>query len=120
MSERPQELDRLRILGATTTLTHEEIFRMRRELLGRGVRSGEADRLLAESARIVTVRLPGLVSPLNRLGSTWEEQCLLDPDSAAVTAKNIAAESAAIEVRSGSLVDRLDEIAARMCRLLGP
>jgi hypothetical protein len=119
MTERPKELERLRILVSTATLTHEAIFGMRRMVLERGLDIGEADRLLAESARIVTVRLPGLTTRVRRLGSRWEEQSLLDPDAARATAEEIAAEYATVEGELNALAARVDDIAARMHRLLG-
>jgi hypothetical protein len=78
MPERPPAIMQLNSLLGAVTIAHEAIFEMRRELIARDQGNPEQARLLTESARIVTVELPGLSAVARRLSARWQEQSLLD------------------------------------------
>ena len=118
MSAHPEQLERLDAMLGTATLAHETIFRLRRRLLGRESAMTETSQLLAESATIATVRLPGLAVPLRRLGARWDEESLLDPAAASRTAQEIETRFAAVEAEFEMLLARQREIAARLRSLL--
>jgi hypothetical protein len=118
MTTRPQPLRRLATIQSAADLAHLAIFDMHRELLGRDDVRAVSAGLLAESAQIATVRLPGLTAPLRRLGARWEEQSLLDPTTANDTADQIIAGFADIEPDLGELLARQREIAACLRELL--
>lgn len=120
MPERPPASARLDALLSTATIAHEAIFEMRRELIAGDRASPEQARLLEESARIVTVELPGLSAEARRLSAKWGEQNLLHPEGAEKTREELEAEVARIESAIGSLLDRQREIAAQLRSMLKP
>jgi hypothetical protein len=120
VSDRPEQLRRLDTLQGAADLAHQAIFDMHRELLGRDRAQAESTRLLAESARIATARLPQLTAQARRLGAKWDEEWVLDPPAVAGTARKIVAELAVVEPEISSLLARQREIAARLRELLAP
>jgi hypothetical protein len=114
MPERPQAITQLNSLLGAVTIAHEAIFEMRRELIARDQGSPEQARLLAESARIVTVELPRLSAVARRLSVRWQEQSLRDTAGAKETLAELESELARIEPDVDSLLDRQREIAARL------
>jgi phage-related minor tail protein len=103
---------------STAMIAHEAIFEMRRELIAGDRASPEQARLLEESARIVTVELPGLSATARRLSAKWEEQSLLHPDGAGKTLEELEAEVARSELAVRPLLDRQREIAAQLRSML--
>lgn len=69
----------------------------RRELIARDRGNAEQARLLAESARIVTVELPGVSAAARQLSTKWQEQSVLDAKGAAETLAELEAELVRIE-----------------------
>ena len=114
MSDRPVAITRLNFLLAEATIAHEAIFDLHRRLLVRGLAGTDSAELVAESAQIATVRLPGLAVPLRGLATRWDEENLLDPQAADSTAQEIAAQLAAVEPEMRSLLARQSEIAAKL------
>jgi hypothetical protein len=118
VSESPAPLQRLNSLLAEATIAHEAIFELHRRLLVRERGGSESTELVAESARIATVRLPALAVPLRGLDTRWQEESVLDPHAADLTAREAAAGLAAVEPEMRSLLARQSEIAARLRALL--
>ncbi|HXV05597.1 MAG TPA: hypothetical protein VFP23_06805 [Solirubrobacterales bacterium] len=114
MPDRPAAITRLSTLLAEATIAHGAIFDLHRRLLVRGRTGTDSAGLLAESARIATMRLPALAAPLGRLATRWDEESLLDPQAADSTAREIAARLAAVEPEMRSLLARQSEIAAKL------
>jgi hypothetical protein len=102
------------------TVAHEAIFEMRRELIARDRSGPEQARLLAESARIVTVDLPALTAAARRLAGTWQDQDVLDPKAAETTLAELEAELARIRPEVSALLGRQREIAARLRSMREP
>jgi hypothetical protein len=107
------------LLGAVT-IAHEAIFEMRRDLIARDRGNPEQARLLAESARIVTVELPDLSAVARQLATKWQEQSLLDTEVAEETLAELESELARIEPDFESLLNRQQEIAARLSLMREP
>jgi hypothetical protein len=120
MPEPPAAILRLDSLLAQAAITHEVIFEMRRGLIARDRGTSEQARLLAESARIVTVDLPALTATARRLARTWQEQDVLDPKAAETTLAELEAELARIEPETFPLLGRQREIAARLRSMREP
>jgi hypothetical protein len=118
VSESPAALQRLDSMLAEATIAHEAIFELHRRLLVRERGGNESAELVAESARIATVRLPALAVPLRGLLTRWPEESVLDQYAAASTAREAAAQLAAVEPEMRSLLARQSEIAARLRALL--
>ncbi len=114
MPERPQAIRRLDSLLAAAMIAHEAIFEMRRELIARDKGNPEQARLLAESARIVTVDLPALSADVRQLSAKWKEQALLDSEGAKGAIAELEADLARIEPRIDLLLNRQREIAAQL------
>lgn len=110
----PTAIQRLDLLFKTATITHESIFEIRRELIADDRGNPEQAQLLEESARIVTVELPGLSAPARQLAAKWRDQSLLDAEAAAKTLAELESELGRIATDAESLLDRQLEIAARM------
>jgi hypothetical protein len=117
MRERPEEIERLEEILRGAGLAHEVIFDLHRRLLDRDPSRTDSLELVAESARIVTVRLPRLTAGLRGLAARWDEESLFDPAAADRTAELLARELQAIEPLAGSLTKRQVEIAAALSRL---
>jgi hypothetical protein len=120
MPARPPAITRLDSLLGAATIAHEAIFEMRRELIARDQGNPEQARLLAESARIVTIELPGLSAAARRLSAKWREQSLLDSKGAEQTLAELESELARIEPDIDSLLNRQQEIAAQMRSMREP
>lgn len=114
MAEDPAAIKQLNLLLSSATIAHETIFEIRRELIERDRGSPEQARLLEESARIVTIELPGLSASARQLSAKWREQSLLDAKRAEKTLAELESELARIEIDAESLLDRQIEIAARL------
>jgi hypothetical protein len=114
MPDRPAAITRLNFLLAQATIVHEAIFDLHRRLLVRGRVGTDSAELVAESARIAIVRLPGLAVPLRELAARWDEESLLDRQAADSTAQEIAARLAAVEPEMRSLLAHQSEIAAKL------
>ena len=112
--EDPTAIKELDLLLQTATIAHESIFEIRRELIASDRGDPEQAQLLEESARIVTVELPGLSATARQLSAKWRDQVLLDAEGAAKTLAELKSELARIKVDAESLLDRQLEIAARM------
>lgn len=120
MAEHPAAIKQLHLLLSTATIAHEAIFEIRRELIERDRGSPEQAQLLEESARIVTVELPGLSASARQLSAKWREQSLLDAKGAERTLAELESELARIETDAESLLDRQIEIAARLNSMREP
>lgn len=118
--ERPPATKQLDALLSSAMIAHEAIFEMRRELIAGDRGNPEQARLLEESARIVTVDLPGLTASARQLSVRWAEQSLLNPEAAKETAGELEAELGRIEAEVKSRFDRQREIAARLRAMLEP
>jgi hypothetical protein len=118
MPERPPAIKRLDSLLSAAMIAHEAIFEMRRELIATDRATPEQARLLEESARIVTMELPTLSASARRQSAQWAEQSLLDPEGAARTINQLETELRRIEPRLLSLLDRQQEIAAKLRAML--
>ncbi len=114
MPEDPTAVKELDLLLQTATIAHESIFEIRRELIASDRGNPEQAQLLEESARIVTVELPGLSATARQLSAKWRDQVLLDAERATETLAELKSELARIKVDAESLLDRQLEIAARM------
>ncbi len=112
--EDPTAIKELDLLLQTATIAHESIFEIRRELIASDQGNLEQAQLLEESARIVTVELPGLSTTARRLSAKWRDQVLLDAEGAAKTLAELKSELMRIKGDAESLLDRQLEIAARM------
>lgn len=112
--EGPTAIKELDLLLQTATITHESVFEIRRELIASDQGNPEQARLLEESARIVTVELPGLSATARQLSAKWRDQVLLDAEGAAKTLAELQSELSRIKVDAESLLDRQQEIATRM------
>jgi len=112
--EDPTAIKELDLLLQTATIAHESIFEIRCELIASDQGNPEQAQLLEESARIVTVELPGLSATARRLSVEWRDQVLLDAEGAAETLAELNSELARINVDAESLLERQLEIAARM------
>lgn len=110
----PTAIKELDLLLQTATIAHESIFEIRRELIASDQGTPEQAQLLEESARIATVELPGVSSTARHLSAKWRDHVLLDTDGAARTLAELKSELARIRVDAESLLDRQQEIAARM------
>jgi hypothetical protein len=120
MPERPPAIERLDSLLGAVTIAHEIIFEARRELITEDRGAPEQARLLAESAKIVTVNLPGLSATARQLSVRWQEQSLLDSKGAEETLVELESELARIEPHVDSLLDRQREIAAQLRSMREP
>jgi hypothetical protein len=92
MSDRPEEIERLKDILRGAGLAHEVIFDLHRRLLDSDPSRTDSLELVAESARIATVRLPQLTAGLRGLASRWDEQSLPGPEAANRTAELLARE----------------------------
>lgn len=120
MPERPPPIKRLDSMLGAVTIAHEIIFEMRRELITDDRGNPEQARLLAESARIVTVELPGLSATARQLSVRWREQSLLDSKGAEETLAELESELERIEPGIDSLLNRQQEIAAHLRSMREP
>lgn len=120
MPERPQAIAQLDSLLAAATIAHEAIFEIRRELIARDQGDPEQARLLAESARIVTVDLPALSATARQLSAKWREQRLLDNEGAESTLAELETDLARIEPKIDLLLNRQREIAAQLRSMREP
>jgi hypothetical protein len=120
MPGRPPAVTQLNSLLGAVTIAHEAIFEMRRELIARDRGNPEQARLLAESARIVTVELPGLSANARRLSARWQERILLDTKAAEETLAELESELARIEPSVESLLNRQREIVAQLKSMRDP
>ncbi|MGH2953897.1 MAG: hypothetical protein ACRDK9_07725 [Solirubrobacterales bacterium] len=119
MPDRPAPLGRLDSLLSASAIAHEAIFDMRHELTSTGRCGAEPDELLRESAMIAATRLPDATARARSLARRWGEQTVLDPDAAAATVHELAAELERIEPEIRRLIDRQRRIAARLHSMLG-
>jgi hypothetical protein len=119
MTARPEQVERLEAIQGGAKIAHEVMFDVHRELLEREPARTDSAKLLAESAQIAAMHLPGLTVRLRRLAARWDEENLLDPAAAEETAQQIATEFAAIQPRLKTLIARQREIGARLRALLG-
>lgn len=110
----PTAIKELDLLLQTATITHESVFEIRRELIASDQGNPEQAQLLEESARITTIELPGLSAAARQLSAKWRDQVLLDAEGAAKTLAELKSELARIKVDAESLLNRQQEIAARM------
>ena len=120
MPERPPAIGQLNSLLGAATIAHEAIFEMRRELIARDRGNPKQARLLAESAQIANVELPGLCATARRLAAMWQERSLLDAEGAEDALTELESELARIEPDADSLVNRQREIAARLRAMREP
>jgi hypothetical protein len=120
MSGRPEELERLDEILGSVRIAHETGFELSRLFLTRESAASEVADLLAESARIAIVELPRLLGSLRRLALRWEDENLLDPETAARTAAQIATEMEAVEPAAESLLRRHREVVAKLRELTRP
>lgn len=120
MPECPPAIKRLDSLLGAVTIAHEIIFDIRRELIADDRGNPEQARLLAESAQIVTVELPGLSATARQLSARWREQSLLDSKGAEQTLAELESELARIEPSVDSLLNRQREIAAQLRSMREP
>lgn len=120
MPDRPPAIKRLNSLLGAVTIAHEIIFEIRRELITDDRGNPEQARLLAESAQIVTVELPGLSATARQLSAKWREQSLLDSKGAEETLAELESELARIEPNVDSLLNRQREIAAQLRSMRKP
>ena len=114
MPERPPAIKRLDSLLGAARIAHETIFEMRRRLIAAERADPEQDRLLEESARIVTVELSSLSANARRLSAKWSEQSVLDPEGAAKTLVELEAELNRVEPHFLSLHERQRQIAGQL------
>jgi len=120
MQQRPTPITRLDSLLGAVTIAHEIIFEARRELITEDRGTPEQARLLAESAKIVTVDLPDLSAAARQLSVQWQEQNLLDSKGAEETLAELESELTRIEPRVDSLLDRQREIATQLRSMREP
>jgi hypothetical protein len=113
LAERPGPLGQLDRYFAATTIAHEYIADLHRELVARHRDSERTRELLAESAAVVLERMPELTRELRRLGLEWEDQKLLDPPQAEQTLQIIERSLAEVEPELSALRARQDEIARK-------
>ena len=116
----PPAIKRLDSLLGAVTIAHEIIFEIRRELIMDDRGNPEQARLLEESARIVTIELPGLSASARQLSARWREQSLLDSEGAEETLAELDSELARIEPNVDSLLNRQREIAAQLRSMREP
>jgi hypothetical protein len=118
MTERPDPFAALDRYFAAATIAHEYVADLQRELAALGTDSGHTRALLAESAAVVTERMPALTRELRQLGDEWETQNLLDPPRAKRTL--LLAETRLIEAEPelSALRARRDAIVVEMRGLL--
>lgn len=120
MPEHPPAIQRLNSLLGAVTIAHEIIFELRRELITSDRGTPEQARLLAESAQIVTVELPGLSATARQLSARWQEQSLLDSKGAEEPLAELESELTRIEPNVDSLINRQREIAAQLRSMREP
>jgi predicted metal-dependent hydrolase len=112
MAERPAPLEQLDRYFAATTIAHEYIADLHRELAALQQDSERTWELLRESAAVVLEGMPELTRELRRLERDWTEQELLDPPQAGRTLDAIEAGLTDVEPELSALRERQDEIAA--------
>jgi hypothetical protein len=120
VAARPDSVKRFDSLLAVATIAHEAIFEMRRDLIGQDRGGPEQARLLAESARIVTVDLPTVSTTARQISAMWKEQSVLDPGAAKITLAELESELARIQPEIDALLSRQRAIAAQMRSMSDP
>jgi len=115
--ERPPPIARLATLLGATGLVHELIFERHRKLIAYRP-NGPSSELLAESARIATAGLPGVLAEALELQRRWSEQSVLDPSAAEATLKELVAVLERSEPEAKALLERQRQIAEELRLLL--
>ena len=118
MSARPPALRELDSLFSTAAIGHEAISDIHRELVELGRSSRESRVLLDESAQITLSKMPAIAAEAHRLAAQWEDERVLNPEAAEVTLRDLSQEIERIEPELRKLLDRQQEIATRLRRML--
>ena len=118
MTERPDPFAALDRYFAAATIAHEYVADLHRELGALGGDSAHTRALLAESAAVVTDRMPAPTRELRQLRAEWETQNLLDPPRATRTLERAETRLIEAEPDLSVLRARQDEIVAEMRGLL--
>ena len=118
MTERPDPFAALDRYFAAATIAHEYLADLHRELGALGGDSAHTRALLAESAAVVTDRMPALARELRQLREEWETQNLLHPPRAKRTLQRAETRLIEAEPDLSVLRARQDEIVADMRGLL--
>ena len=119
MADRPEPLELVDRLVASAGFNHLYAFRVHRQLVQLDAAGDDADKLLAESARIALTEFPALARDLRTLGTQWSEQDLLDPPKAQWTARQIQLRFDELDPQLQTLTLRQEEIIAELLALLG-
>jgi hypothetical protein len=116
--ERPIALEVLDRQLATSTVAHEYVGDLYRELVDVGAEDEHATELLRESADIALRRMPLVTRDLSRLERAWLEQELLDELHAGRPAIEIEAEFDRVLPELSMLLSRQRQVAAEMRELV--
>jgi len=120
MAQRPESIKRLDSIFSASLIAHEAIFEMHRELVADQPSDRTIVDLLGESAQITVSRLPTAAAEARRLAARWDEQSVLEPDSADARLRDLEAELDRVVPELNALLDRQREIAFRLRSMLKP
>ena len=113
MPERPEEIATVEGLLDATVVAHESIYDLHRRLVAAGI-TGRSQELLKESAHVVLELAPQVAADARRLFAQLSEESVLDPERAAGTEDQLAAEVQRIEPELRALLARQVQIAREL------
>jgi hypothetical protein len=117
MANRPEQLEIVDRLVASTNSNHFYAFRLHRELVQRGAAGDHAANLLGESAQITLQQIPLLTRDWHVLAREWSETELLDPTNLDSVTHAIQVRFAELRPKLEGLTRRQDQITAELIRL---
>jgi hypothetical protein len=112
MANRPEQIEIVDRLVASTNSNHFYAFRLHRELVERGAAGDHAANLLGESAQITL-----LTRDWHVLAREWSETELLDPTNLDSVTHAIQVRFAELRPKLEGLTRRQDQITAELIRL---
>lgn len=118
MADRLACLERLDRQFLAAGLAHEAASNMHRDLVELGADNEHTRELLRDSAALTLDQMPALARPLRASEREWEEQELLDPVAAEVTAMCLEMEIEELLPAFRALRARQNEIVAQLRALV--